>query len=98
MKLNESNASICSENVLVLNFYFKRENSFFSDCFITGATIDDDREQAKRMPGQPAKTHLTGAALGLRAVNRRQVKRKQTNELFLGEAFNRDRQFLIQGS
>lgn len=39
------------------------------------------------MPGQPAKTHLTGAALGLSAVNRGQVKLKQTNELFLGEAF-----------
>ena len=50
------------------------------------------------MPGQPAKTHLTGAALGLSAVNRGQVKLKQTNELFLGEAFNRDRQFLLQGS
>lgn len=50
------------------------------------------------MPGQPAKTYLTGAALGLSAVNRGQVKRKQTNELFLGEAFNRDSQFLLQGS
>ena len=74
MKPNESNASICSENVLVLNFDFNTEKSFFfSDCFITGATIDDDREQAKRMPGQPAKTHLTGAALGLSSVGTRKT-------------------------
>ena len=95
MKPNESNASMYWYLISILK---GKIPLFFSDCFITGATIDDDREQAKRMPGQPAKTHLTGAALGLSAVNRGQVKRKQTNELFLGEAFNRDSQFLLQGS